>query len=70
MGGNESTGREHAKMTFAMGWTQRKRQTKEEVDSQVSYATPGKGVQLNKDTEDVVCGWSSGRIWRWAGVKM
>ena len=43
MGGNESPGREHAKMTSAMGWTQRKRQTKEEVGSQFLYSKGGGG---------------------------
>ena len=48
MGGNESSGREHANITLAMRWTQREMQTKEEVGSQVLYAARGEGVQQGK----------------------
>ena len=59
MGGNESLGREHANITLAMRWTQRERQTKEEVGSQVLYATRGGGSPTRETFfKDVVCGWS------------
>ena len=35
-------------ITLAMRWTRRERQTKEEVGSQVLYATRGEGVQQGK----------------------
>ena len=74
MGGNESSGREHANITLAMRWTQRERQTKEEVGSQVLYAARGGG----SPTRETFLGCRmrmalrraaapSQQIWRWAG---